>query len=95
MSLSEKKGMMWADLMMQGTLIRGIIMNGFLYITNYKPDRWPAGNPETGYLNCDGSPTKHSYLNMQRQGVSAEYWKMSFGMRSLKNCMISEKILNV
>ncbi len=65
-----------------GYPIRGIIMNGFLYITNYKPDRWPAGNPETGYLNCDGSPTKTLILNMQRQGKSAEYWKMSFGMRS-------------
>ena len=31
---------------------------GFLYLKNFKPERWPAGNPETGYLNVDGSPTK-------------------------------------
>lgn len=64
-----------------GYPIRGIIMNGFLYITNYKPDRWPAGNPETGYLNCDGSPTKTLILNLQREGKLAEFWKMCFGMR--------------
>ena len=31
-----------------GYPIRGIVKNGFLLIVNYEPDRWPAGNPETG-----------------------------------------------
>lgn len=65
-----------------GYPIRGIIMDGFLYLTNYKPDRWPAGNPETGYLNCDGSPTKTLILNLQRKHKSLDYWKLDFGMRS-------------
>ncbi|HEX2969579.1 MAG TPA: sulfatase, partial [Bacteroidales bacterium] len=60
---------------------RGIIMDGFLYITNYHPERWPAGNPETGYAGCDGSPTKTLILNMQRSRESADYWKSCFGMR--------------
>lgn len=41
-----------------GYPIRGIIKNGYLYIHNFKTERWPGGNPETGYLNCVGSPTK-------------------------------------
>jgi hypothetical protein len=61
--------------------MRGIIMDGFLYLTNYQPDRWPSGNPETGYLDCDGSPTKSLILNLQRSRISLEYWKMDFGMR--------------
>jgi len=64
-----------------GFPIRGIIKDGFLYIKNYRPERWPAGNPETGYLNCDGSPTKTLILNMKRAGTDFEYWKLSFGMR--------------
>ena len=39
-----------------GYPIRGIVKGGFLYLKNFKPERWPAGNPETGYLNVDGSP---------------------------------------
>jgi len=64
-----------------GFPIRGIIKDGFLYIKNYRPERWPAGNPETGYLNVDGSPTKTLILNMKRAGTDFEYWKLSFGMR--------------
>ncbi len=29
-----------------------------LLLKNYEPKRWPAGNPETGYLDTDGSPTR-------------------------------------
>lgn len=42
----------------QGYPIRGIIRDGYLYLRNFEPERWPVGNPETGYLNTDGSPTK-------------------------------------
>lgn len=64
-----------------GYPIRGIIKEGFLYLKNYEPERWPVGNPETGYLNCDGSPTKSLILNMRRSGISSEYWKLNFGKR--------------
>jgi N-sulfoglucosamine sulfohydrolase len=64
-----------------GYPIRGIIKDGYLFIRNFKPERWPAGNPETGYMNVDGSPTKTLILNMRRSGSSLEYWKLSFGMR--------------
>ena len=64
-----------------GYPIRGIRKGSFLYIQNFKTDRWPAGNPETGYLNCDGSPTKTEILNLRRSGESPSWWKLSFGKR--------------
>jgi N-sulfoglucosamine sulfohydrolase len=64
-----------------GYPIRGIIKDGYLFLSNYKPERWPSGNPETGYLDCDGSPTKTLILNFRRSGSSYEYWKLNFGKR--------------
>ncbi len=37
---------------------RGIRTPEYLFVHNYEPDRWPAGNPETSYPNCDNGPTK-------------------------------------
>jgi arylsulfatase A-like enzyme len=65
-----------------GYPVRGIIEDGYLFLSNYNPERWPAGNPETGYLDCDGSPTKTFILNLRRAGISSDYWKLSFGKRS-------------
>jgi arylsulfatase A-like enzyme len=65
-----------------GYPVRGIIEDGYLYLSNYNPERWPAGNPETGYLDCDGSPTKTFILTMRRAGISIDYWKLNFGKRS-------------
>ncbi|WP_242157123.1 sulfatase [Aestuariivivens sediminis] len=62
-----------------GYPIRGIVKDGFLYLINYENDRWPAGNPETGYTNTDGSPTKTEILELNRSGINHEYWKLNFG----------------
>ena len=51
-----------------GYPVRGIITDQYFYSINFKPERWPAGNPETGYLNTDGSPTKSEILNLKRKG---------------------------
>ncbi len=64
-----------------GYPIRGIVKDGLLYIHNFETDRWPGGDPETGYLNCDGSPTKTEVLNMRRSGTSELYWRLAFGQR--------------
>lgn len=65
-----------------GYPIRGIIKGDFLYLKNFEPTRWPAGNPETGYLNCDGSPTKTVILNQNRANPGQnKYWKWDFGKR--------------
>ncbi len=62
----------------QGYPIRSIIKDGFLYNYNFKPELWPAGNPETGYLNTDGSPTKTNILNLRRAGIDKSYWNLCF-----------------
>jgi len=59
--------------------VRGIVKDGFMYLVNYESDRWPAGNPETGYTNTDGSPTKTEILNLNRSDENSEYWNLNFG----------------
>lgn len=64
-----------------GYPIRGISQGEWLYIRNFEPSRWPAGNPETGYLNCDGSPQKSQILKLRRNGQRESYWNLNFGKR--------------
>lgn len=64
-----------------GYPVRGIIKDNHLYLINFEPDRWPAGNPETGYLNCDGSPTKTVILDHRKEDLAEKYWQWSFGKR--------------
>jgi arylsulfatase A-like enzyme len=59
-----------------GYPVRAIRTGEFLYVRNYEPDRWPAGNPETNYPNCDNGPTKELLVS----GFD-EYYRMSFGKR--------------
>ena len=64
-----------------GYPIRGIVKGDYLFIHNFETGRWPAGNPETGYLNCDGSPTKTEILNLKRDNTAPQFWTCSFGKR--------------
>jgi arylsulfatase A-like enzyme len=73
----------------QGYPIRSIIMDGWLYSRNFTPDRWPAGNPETGYLNTDGSPTKTEILTANRAEPGDPHWLLCFGKRP------AEELFNV
>jgi arylsulfatase A-like enzyme len=73
----------------QGYPVRGIVMGEWLYLHNYHPERWPAGNPETGYLNCDGGATKSYILNQRRIHGNMEYWELNFGLRG------SEELYNI
>jgi hypothetical protein len=65
----------------QGYPIRGIVTATHLLLKNYEPSRWPAGNPETGYLDTDGSPTKSLILQLGRADRSNRFWRLNFGMR--------------
>ncbi|MDP6522599.1 MAG: sulfatase [Kiritimatiellia bacterium] len=67
-----------------GYPIRGIRNREWLYIRNYEEDRWPAGNPETGYLNCDGSPIKSNILELRRSGENRKPWDFCFGKRPVE-----------
>ncbi|HKL32687.1 MAG TPA: sulfatase, partial [Tangfeifania sp.] len=72
-----------------GYPVRGIITDGYLYLRNFKPDRWPKGNPETGYLNTDGSPTKTYILDTRRKKGVLDFWQFNFGKRP------SEELYNI
>lgn len=65
----------------QGYPIRGIIRDGWLYIWNIKPHLYPAGNPETGYLDIDGSPTKTEILNLYFTNRDKTFYELSMGLR--------------
>ncbi len=65
-----------------GYPIRGIIKGDYLLIQNFEPSRWPAGNPVTGYLNCDGSPTKTICLESRTDSETHNFWAWSFGKRA-------------
>lgn len=64
-----------------GYPIRGIVKGNLLYLRNFETDRWPAGNPETGYLASDASPTKTQILEFRRSGRDDTFWQMAFGKR--------------
>jgi N-sulfoglucosamine sulfohydrolase len=72
-----------------GYPIRGICQGDWLYLQNFETDRWPAGNPETGYLNCDASPTKTDILQKRRGGDAIAFWDLAFGKRP------SEELFNL
>lgn len=72
------------DLGREGDLgypVRCIRTPRFLYVRNFEPDRWPAGNPETGFTNCDSSPTKTRILELREQGEPT-CWQLAFGKRA-------------
>lgn len=65
----------------QGYPIRGIVTASHMLLKNYEPTRWPAGNPETGYLDTDGSPTKTLIINRGRVNRDDKFWRWNLGIR--------------
>ena len=65
----------------QGYPIRSIVKDNFMYLHNFAPDRWPSGDPVTGYLDTDGSPTKTEILRMRKQPDRQHFWQRTFGKR--------------
>ncbi len=64
-----------------GYPIRGIVKDGRLFLHNFEPTRWPACNPETGYLNCDGGPTKTQVIQARGNDQTRPLWQACFGLR--------------
>jgi arylsulfatase A-like enzyme len=64
-----------------GYPIRGIVKDGYLYLHNFEISRWPVGNPETGYLNCDGSPSKTWIIQSRKDTTHVRFWQLCFGKR--------------
>ena len=59
-----------------GYPVRALRTKDFLYVHNFHPDRWPAGNPETDFGNCDPGPTKEVVKTL-----SGYFYDLSFGKR--------------
>lgn len=59
-----------------GYPVRALRTKEYLYVHNFHPERWPAGNPETDFGNCDPGPTKEV---VKRLG--GYYYDLSFGKR--------------
>jgi uncharacterized sulfatase len=66
-----------------GYPVRAIRTKRYLYARNFHPERWPAGDPETGYRNIDGSPSKSRILELKEQG-QGHFWDLSMGKRPLE-----------
>lgn len=64
----------------QGYPVRTIRTEKYLYSRNFEPSRFPAGNPDTNYPNCDASPTKKEILLLHANNDSY-YYNLSFGLR--------------
>ena len=64
-----------------GYPIRAIVKDDVMYLHHFEPSRWPAGDPVTGYLDVDGSPTKTEILKMRKQPDQHRFWQLSFGKR--------------
>lgn len=72
-----------------GYPVRGIVSGDFMYLHNFAPERWPAGNPEAGYLDVDRSPTKDTLIADRSRKGSDAYWSLNFGRRD------AEELYNV
>jgi len=64
-----------------GYPIRGIVKDDLIYLINFEPGRWPSGNPEVGYPNVDGGPTKTEVLKTRKIPELGRLWELSFGRR--------------
>jgi N-sulfoglucosamine sulfohydrolase len=63
--------------------VRCVRMEQYLYVRNFKPELWPAGNPETGFTNVDSSPTKKLIIDQFENG-NDYYYNLAFGKRPLE-----------
>jgi N-sulfoglucosamine sulfohydrolase len=64
-----------------GYPVRAIIKGDKVYVRNFENTRWPVGNPETGYLDCDAGATKTFILDAHRKNAQDPSWALCFGMR--------------
>jgi len=69
---------------------RAVRTKEFLYIWNIKPDRWPAGDPDS-YYDIDGSPTK-TYMIEHRKEIP-DLFEAAFGKRPEEELYEVEKDL--
>lgn len=65
-----------------GYPIRAIVTKDSVFVENFEPTRWPGGNPETGYMDCDAGATKTFIIDAHRKNPADPFWQLCFGLRS-------------
>lgn len=65
---------------------RAVRTRDYLYIRNFRPDRWPAGDPQMyvavgAYGDIDASPSKELLLNRQSDPAIARYFTLAIAKR--------------
>ena len=61
--------------------VRAIRNDSLLYVHNIQPERWPVGNPEYGFMNTDGSPTKSYITSIKPEDEEYHFFEMNFDKR--------------
>ena len=56
---------------------RALRTPAFLYIRNFAPDRWPAGDPP-GYHDIDDSPTKTRMIELGKTAPGRRFFELTF-----------------
>jgi N-sulfoglucosamine sulfohydrolase len=69
-----------------GYPIRGVRTGEFLYLRNFAPDRWPAGDPPLygdvdQHLNIEGSPSKQAVVEHGGRAEVQRLFELGFGKR--------------
>jgi arylsulfatase A-like enzyme len=59
-----------------GYPVRALRTKDFLYVRNFHPERWPAGNPETDFGNLDPGPSKEII-----KAMGGHFYELSLGKR--------------
>jgi arylsulfatase A-like enzyme len=75
---------------------RAIRTRDYLYIRNFRPDRWPAGDPEHfhsvgAFGDIDGSPTKDVVLRGQTEPALQYYFELACAKRPAEELYDLEK----
>jgi hypothetical protein len=65
---------------------RAIRTNDYLYIRNYRPDRWPAGDPTLHFAvgpfgDIDGGPAKQLLLDRRDDAAIAGFFRLATAKR--------------
>lgn len=65
---------------------RSVRTRQFLYIRNYRPDRWPAGDPDAfndmgAFGDIDGSPTKEYLLQHRDDPATVDFFSLATAKR--------------
>jgi len=66
--------------------VRAIRTRDFLYVRNFRPDRWPAGDPELFFAvgpfgDIDGGPTKSLLLDRRADTAIAPFFRLATAKR--------------